>query len=507
MDSVDGTEKALLLAEGLQNVDEAYRHQMAQFFDATTDAIFFLDRAYRFTFLNRRAHELLASGGDDVLGTVLFDRYPSTVYEGSPYVAAYTGSMERGEVGDFEAYYPEPFNFWLRVQSYPADHGIIVFFRDVTRDRALKEEMEHQLAEIETVYRTAPIGLAFFDARDYRYLRLNDIQASFFGLKAEDIVGKVVTDLAPIQGLRELFDKVAGGEPVINFPLEGSLATDPDTHRYWTVNYFPVYAADGSVTGITAASLEITQQKKAEQALIQSEKLAVVGRLAASIAHEINNPLEAVTNLQYLAESSDDLVQTREYLRLAGIELRRVSAITSQTLRFHKQATKPQDVLAEELIASVLSVFQGRFSNSHVTVLERYRGRQPLRCFEGEIRQVLSNLVSNGLDAMVGRRGKLSLRTTLAKRPLDEATGVVITVADNGGGMTKETVAKLFLPFYTTKGITGTGLGLWVSKEIVDRHGGNIRVRSSQTPDHSGTVVRLFLPLGFVGIEQSTSSF
>ncbi len=475
---------------------------MGQFFDATTDAIFFLDRDYRFTFLNRRAHELLESGSDAILGAVLFQRFPATVYEDSPYVAAYTASMERGEVREFEAFYPEPFNFWLRVQSYPADHGIIVFFRDVTHERALKEEMEHQLAELETLYRTAPIGLALFDPKEYRYIRLNDIQASFFGLPAEDVVGRLLTDMAPIPGLRELFDKVASGEPVVNYLLEGSLATDPGTHRYWTVNYFPVYAADGSITAITAASLEITQQRKAEQALIQSEKLAVVGRLAASIAHEINNPLEAVTNLQYLAHISQDMAETREYLRLAGIELRRVAAITAQTLRFHKQATKPQEALPEELIASVLSIFQGRIANAQVAVVERYRAHRAVCCFDGEIRQVLSNLVSNALDAMGGPGGRLFLRTALTINPADDATGIAITVADNGGGMSEETLAKLFHPFFTTKGVTGTGLGLWVSKEIIDRHRGTLKVRSAHARAKTGTVFRLFLPLGTVDIDE-----
>lgn len=482
------------MLDTVRTAEEEFRHQIAQFFDATTDAIFFLDRVYRFMFLNRRAHELLASGGDDILGTVLFERYPATVYEGSPYVAAYSGSMERGEVGDFEAYYPEPFNFWLRVQSYPADHGIIVFFRDITRDRLLKQEMERQLAEVETVYRTSPIGLALFDAKEYRYTRLNDIQASFFGLKAEELVGKVVTEHAPIPGLRELFDRVAAGEPVINQQVEGALSTDPDTHRYWTVNYFPVYGSDGTIAGITTASLDITKQKKAEHALIRSEKLAVVGRLAASIAHEINNPLEAVTNLQYLAEGSQSIDEAREYLRLAGIELRRVAAITSQTLRFHKQGTQPQDVLTEDLLSSVLTVFQGKIANLKVQIFERYRAHRPVCCFEGEIRQVLSNLLNNALDAIGGSKGKLFLRTSLSTRSGDGERGVVITVADTGGGMANDTLAKLFEAFFTTKGTIGTGLGLWISKEIVDRHRGTLRVRSSQVPGASGTIFRLFLP-------------
>ncbi len=467
---------------------------MAQFFDATTDAIFFLDQEYRFTFLNRRAHELLVSGGDDILGQVLFERYPHTVYEGSPYVAAYTGSMERGETGDFEAYYPEPFNFWLHVQSYPFDAGIMVFFRDITADRNLHDSLRRQHAEIETVYRTAPIGLALFDPKEYRYLRLNDLQASFFGLRPDEIIGQKLTDMAPIEGLKELFDQVAAGEPVTNFPLVGSLATDPATQRHWTVSYSPVVAEDGTVTAISAASLEITHQKLSERALIQSEKLAAVGRLASSIAHEINNPLEAVTNLLYLAARSEDIADIRSHLHLAEMELARVAAITSQTLRFHKQASLPQAVAAEELIASVLSIYQGRLANAKVEVIARYRALRKVSCFEGEIRQVISNLVSNALDAMSADGGDLFLRTRLATNWRDGAHGVVITVADRGTGMTPATLEKLFDAFYTTKGIIGTGLGLWVSKEIIDRHNGTLRVRSSQRSGKSGTAFCIFLP-------------
>ena len=491
--------------DGSPNTDDAYRRQMARFFEATTDAIFFLDREYRFTFLNRRAHELLASGGDDILGYVLFDRYPNTVYEGSPYVAAYTGSMERDEIGDFDAYYPEPFNFWLRVQSYPAEEGIMVFFRDITEDRRLQEslrrkseEADRQRQEIETVYRTAPIGLALFDAKDYRYLRLNDLQASFFGMKSEEIVGQRVTDLAPIEGLSGLFDRVAAGEPIVNHLLEGALATEPNLHRYWTVNYFPVRAVDGSVIAITAASLERTHQVRAEQALIQSEKLAVVGRLASSIAHELNNPLEAVTNLVYLAEGTPEPEQVREYLQLAGVELRRAAAITSQTLRFHKQASSPQEVTSEELLKSVLSIFQGRLANTKIEVVERYRAHSPVRCFEGEIRQVMSNLIGNGLDAMAVNGGRLLLRTRVATKWSTAQRGIAITVADEGTGISQASLAKLFTAFFTTKGIMGTGLGLWVSQEIVDRHGGTLRVRSRQGADASGTVFTLFLPFDAV---------
>ncbi|WP_254062475.1 ATP-binding protein [Acidobacterium sp. S8] len=484
-----------------QKDDALLRSQMAQFFDATTDAIIFLDRSYNFTFLNRQARELISPDGK-VLGKNLFESFPATVYENSPYIENYRKSMEDGLATEFEAFYPESLNLWLRIQSYPAKDGITIFFRDITQERmvqiALLEksaQAERQISEIETLYRTAPIGLALFDVKDFRYLRLNDRQAQFFGLAPEQVVGRTLTEMAPIEGLRELFEQVRSGEPVINYPLEGTLVTDPEQYRYWTVSYFPVYAADGSVQAITAASLEITQQKKAEQALVQNEKLVAVGRLASSIAHEINNPLESVTNLLYLARHSNNLAKIQEYLDTAERELRRVSVISNQTLRFHKQSTSPQEVSSESLIDSVTSIYQGRIVNAHVQVETRLRAEKTVRCFEGEIRQIISNLVSNAIDAMApSGGGRLLLRSRAGTDWKSGKKGMTFTVADSGTGMTRQTLTKLFEPFFTTKGFGGTGLGLWVTKEIIDRHQGKLRVRSSQAKGKSGTVFTIFLP-------------
>jgi PAS domain S-box-containing protein len=477
---------------------------MEQFFNATTDAVVFLDRNYNFTYLNRRANEVV-SMGQDLRGRNLYEVFPQAVYEASPYIEVYRRTMNESLPGEFEAFYPEPLNIWLRVQSYPAEDGIIIFFRDFTQEKFNREtlqrkteEAERQRAEIETIYSTAPIGLALFDLDGYHYLRLNDHQAAFFGLTKEQLLGRSLTELAPIPGVRELFDQVARGEPVINYPLEGKLFNDPpDEHRYWTVSYFPVYGSDGTIQAITAASLEITHQKKAELALQQSEKLAIVGRLASSIAHEINNPLESVTNLLYLAEHSETLEQSRHYIRTAEVELRRVSAITAQTLRFHKQSSSPQEINLTELVASVLSVYQGRIANSNVEIDRHYSAKRRVHCFEGEIRQVLANLISNALDAMPAG-GTLFLRGREATNWSTGEAGIAITIADTGMGMSQETRARLFKPFFTTKGLTGTGLGLWVTKEIVDRHRGTLNVRSSQSPAHRGTIFTLFLPFNAV---------
>jgi len=476
---------------------------MEQFFEATTDAVCFFDRDYCFTFLNRRAQEII-SMGLDLTGRNLFEVFPSIVYENSPYVESYRRSMEEGLPAEFEAFYPEPLNVWLRVQSYPTDDGMIIFFRDFTSEKIDREalqnktlEAERQHSELEAIYRTAPIGLALFDVEDYRYLRLNDRQAAFFGLKPEQVVGRTLTEMAPIPGLKELFDGVRAGKPVINHLLEGALVTEPNEHRYWTVNYLPVYGPDGKVQAISAASLETTQQRKAELALIESEKLAVVGRLASSIAHEINNPLESVTNLLYLAQVSESLEESRGYLNTAEIELRRAAAITSQTLRFHRQATSPQLMNPRDLTDTVLSIYQGRVNNTRVRIERRSRARRKVHCFDGEIRQVISNLIGNALDVMPSG-GRLVVREREATNWRTGEPGVSITIADNAAGMSPEVQSRIFNPFFTTKGVTGTGLGLWVSKEIVQRHRGVLNVRSSQSPAHHGTVFTLFLPFDAV---------
>jgi PAS domain S-box-containing protein len=478
--------------------------QLRQVLAATTDAIVGVDRNWVMTYVNSRAAELYGAGRE-ILGRNVWEAFPDAVYEGSPYVEHYNRAMNEGFSSGFDAHYPDPLNVWLHIDVYPTTDGIVTFSRDVTTERAARqalkeksEQAERQLAEIETVYRTAPIGLALFDTRDFRYLRLNNRQAEFFGLEPEQVVGRTLTEMAPIEGLRELFEQVLAGKPVIDFPLEGELVTRPGEHRYWTVSYFPVMAADGTVQAITAASLEITQHKKAEQALMQSEKLAVVGRLAASIAHEINNPLESVTNLLYLAERSTEPTEIKEYVRLAERELRRVSAITNQTLRFHKQSSSPQEITVDELIDSVVSVFQSRIMNAGIRVEDRKRALQPVRCFEGEIRQVLSNLVSNAIDAIHSQGGRLLLRSREGTDWSTGRRGIIIAVADTGKGMPESVQSRMFEPFYTTKGIGGTGLGLWISAEIMARHRGILRFRSRQKEGSSGTVVTMFLPFDAV---------
>jgi PAS domain S-box-containing protein len=249
--------------------------------------------------------------------------------------------------------------------------------------------------------------------------------------------------------------------------------------------------------------MDITTIKQAQEALLQSEKLAAAGRLAASISHEINNPLESITNLLFLVSSDQNLPeQSRKFVEQAEQELARVSHIATQTLRFYRQSTKPTSVDMPSLLDSVLSLHRGRFANMQVEVVRQYRTNAQLLCFEGELRQVFTNLVGNALDAMFGKDGRLVLRTTARRSWVNGQLGVRVTICDNGSGISPEVLARIFEPFYSTKGLRGTGLGLWVSKEIIAKHRGLVKVRSRVG---RGTIFSLFFPFDGVG-ERSTKS-
>ena len=379
--------------------------------------------------------------------------------------------------------------------------GIVLIFRDIGEKRRLEKEREEILlelrsryAELEATYQNAAIAMALIDAVEFRYLRVNHKLCELLGLPEEKVLGSKVSEVASgVPGLQEALQAVAAGETVIGGILEGELSTTPGVKRYWTMDYSPVIGTNGKVVAIAAASAEITRQKQAEAVLMKSEKLAAVGRLASSIAHEINNPLEAVTNLLYLIGTRELPGDIKEYINIAERELRRASAITNQTLRFHKQTTNPSAVTCDAPIGEVLTIYQGRIINSRVAVETRYRTKDKVVCFEGEIRQVISNLISNAIDAMHPRGGRLLLRTRNATHHRTGENGVAITIADTGNGMSGQTVKNLFEPFFTTKGHSGTGLGLWISQEIIKRHRGSITVRSSQSEKHRGSVFVIFL--------------
>ncbi len=272
-----------------------------------------------------------------------------------------------------------------------------------------------------------------------------------------------------------------------------------DGSAYWNkLLLSPISNQEGVVTHIVGIQTDVTEQVEFETALRESEKLAAVGRMASAIAHEINNPLEAVMNLVYLSQHAlpraKGTADSRRYLAQADVELQRIKLITAQSLRFYKQSNVGEEVACDELLTSILDLYAPRLANFGIIVSRRERFTEPFVCVASEIRQVLSNLVSNAMDAMGHGGGCLFIRTREVNRGENPGRGVVITVADTGHGISKKTQASMYKAFYTTKGAAGTGLGLWISSDIVRRHHGFLRVRSRTGPRYSGTVFQLFLP-------------
>jgi signal transduction histidine kinase len=236
------------------------------------------------------------------------------------------------------------------------------------------------------------------------------------------------------------------------------------------------------------------ESRLSEAALRQNEKLVVLGRLAASIAHEINNPLEAVTNLLYLLDATVLTEEQRGYLDAARQELMRVSEVAAQTLTFNRQRGVRGQASISALLDSVLVLYHGRLAGSNIAVERRYQNTPPLTCYPGELRQVFANLIGNAFDA-TRRGGRIILREREAIHPRTGQRGVRVSLADSGHGMSGEVKGHLFEPFRSTKGSNGNGLGLWISKGIIEKHCGSIRLRSSTGPGNSGTVFSMFIPV------------
>jgi PAS domain S-box-containing protein len=318
-----------------------------------------------------------------------------------------------------------------------------------------------------------------------------------FGYSSEEMIGQSVKKIVPPEVLADedrIMSAVARGERTQHFETLRQRKSGEVMEVSFTVS--PVRDDRGKIVGVASISRDITQSRKVERALHVSERLASVGRLAATIAHEINNPLEAVTNLIFLAQNSP-LEQDRQlFLDQAQHELARVALLTKQTLGFYRENKGASYVTVGELVSPLVSVFSARARNKAIRIETEIRQNPTIRAIAGEIRQLFANLLNNSIDA-VKDGGRIRIRVSSAKeRNGSERAGVRLTVADTGPGIPRELRKKLYEPFFTTKKDVGTGLGLWVTNSILDKHNGSIHVRSSVVPGKSWTAFSVFLPIG-----------
>jgi PAS domain S-box-containing protein len=374
----------------------------------------------------------------------------------------------------------------------------------ITERKQAEDELRTERQRLLELFQQAPAFVAVLRGPEHVFELANPLYMELVGVR--ELIGKTVREAVPEavdQGYGEILDQVySTGMPFVAHGYRITLARGRDKtseERILDFVYQPIQEVDGRVSGIIAFGVDVTERKRAEGALRDSEKLAAVGRLASSIAHEINNPLEAITNLLYLVEVETNPEQAKVFIALAQHEMARVANIVTQTLRFHRQSTRAKDVSLSDTIDGVITLFIGRAANCEVAITRQFRTNQKIVAYEGDLRQVFANLIANALDAS-SHNGHIVVRIREATDWSTGRKGVRVTTSDNGQGMSDETRRRMFEPFFTTKEQTGTGLGLWVTAEILQNHQAKVNVRSRVNGKHRGTTFSIFIPLD--GVEK-----
>jgi PAS domain S-box-containing protein len=384
----------------------------------------------------------------------------------------------------------------LTVSPVRDENGTIIGAAKILRAIGRQKSLERAELLLSAIVESSDDAIASKDLNGI-VTSWNKSAERLFGYKAAEIIGRSITLIIPPElhpDEATILRKIRAGEKIDHF--ETVRISKSGERLDVSLSISPIRNERGEIIGAAKIVRNITENKKIELALRTTEKLAAAGRLAATVAHEINNPLEAVTNLVYLARR--DLPEAKkvgEYLDLAGRELDRVAHIARQTLGFYRESSTPMRVSVPQVLDELLFLYETRCQTRKIKVVKQYDKDVVITALAGEMRQAFSNLITNAIDAM-SAGGMLVIRVSHSHAWVgSRVEGVRITVLDTGSGILPEHKNNLFQPFFTTKSDVGTGLGLWITRNIVEKHGGAIRFRSKTGPDEHGTVFSIFLPL------------
>ncbi len=331
---------------------------------------------------------------------------------------------------------------------------------------------------------------------------MNEAAARLCGMAREAAVGRPLDEIAQIvvSGSRQPWPDPFTGEPARFGGADLTLIRHDGSEVLVDRSGTALRDQEDTITGFVLVFRDVTLARKSQDALLANEKLAVAGRLAATIAHEIHNPLDAISNLLFLMDGVSSPEESAQFLELARGEIARVTQISRAMLSLHRESSAPVAVDLKPMLESVLLLLDRRFTDLGVTVTPDLPENMVIQGFPAELRQVFTNLLINAAEASTrGSEVQLALEVEPAYTRADDQRvqpGVCVVVDDCGPGIPETTLGKLFEPFVTTKGESGTGLGLWISKGIVTKHGGEIVLESSTAEQDHGTTVVVFLPLG-----------
>jgi PAS domain S-box-containing protein len=471
-----------MVSSGIQRLEQVQHWQAL--LDSVDKGVWGLDREGNCTFVNRTAVNSFGFSSEELVGSdmhqLVHHHYPDGrhfPYEDCPLHHVMRKNKSFTQMID-TMFRKDGSPFIAELSAEPVIlggevMGVVVTFRELAEIKKQQEDLqaardlvERRTAELDAVIEGVPHGvyIAMFDAK----------------LKSNSRAREMSGDYFPSE-LKTMNRALAG---------ESSTETVRTADRWIRSVAEPIYLNEKILGGV-AVNTDVTQTRLQDEALRKLEKLAAVGQLASSIAHEINNPLESITNLLYLIRESESMEDVQQYAKIAQEELSRVTDITLQTLRFHRQNSRPIELDLAELLRAVMVLYAGRMLVRNITTEMKLIPSPAVTAMEGEIRQVVNNLVRNALDAL-SAGGRLLIRLHSERDRHNGSNGARLTVADTGEGISPEIQARLFEPFQTTKELTGTGLGLWVSKGIVQKHGGRIKTR---TRIGRGTVFTVWLPV------------
>jgi PAS domain S-box-containing protein len=356
------------------------------------------------------------------------------------------------------------------------------------------EELRENEAQFRSLANSIP-QLAWMANPDGSVFWLNQRWHDYTGMSVEDMAEKGWKAIVDADHVDQVFHSMqhswSTGQPWQDtFQLRGQ----EGTYRWFLSRALPIRDASGHIVRWFGTSTDITDQKQAEEALVKAERLAAMGRLAGIIAHEINNPLEAISNAFYLLRDHPSLdEEARYYAQLAGQELTRLAHITKQTLSFYRESQQSTEVCLSELLDSVLELQSRRLQLNGIALDKRFRTTGIIQGFSVELRQVFLNIIGNAVQAMP-EGGRLRIRLSQSSERQSGREGIRVSICDTGVGIRPRDAKRIFEPFFSTKQAKGTGLGLWISKGIIQKYDGSIRFRSMRLNGSYGTCFSVFIP-------------
>ena len=472
--------------------------RLAAIVESSDDAIASKDLNGVITSWNKSAERLFGYKAEEIIGQPVTLIIPEELHQDEPMILS---KIRRGErIEHFEtvrlAKTGKRIDVSLTISPVKDVNGKIIGAAKIIRDISTRTEGEEASRRLAAIVESSDDAIASKDLNGI-ITSWNKSAERLFGYKAEEIIGRSVMLIIPEELQQDepmILAKMRRGERIEHFETVRLTKTGERIDVSLTIS--PVRDVQGNVVGAAKIVRNITENKKIERALRTTEKLAAAGRLAATVAHEINNPLAAVTNLVYLSKRDvGDSKKVAEYLDLASRELDRVAHIARQTLGFYRDTASPILFNVAQALDDLLLLFATRFETRKIKVVKQYDKDIEVTALAGEIRQAFSNLITNSIDAMPSG-GSLLIRVSKSHAWKNSmAPGVRITVLDTGSGIASKHMSSLFQPFFTTKEDVGTGLGLWITRNIIEKHGGAIYVKSRTGPAEHGTVFSIFLPL------------